>query len=123
MSRLQRPNIVPDVMAIAGSARKLIRRGPRQHVVAFVMRRSFFVFPRSRGAKQTFTIVVRRVEFDVLGLGNFPEILYRHVMYPAPFRFVISEQSVIGMAGKTCVIARHKIVLKVPCRDVTPSST
>jgi hypothetical protein len=78
---------------------------------------SFFVRPRSVMAVQAFAIIEGRIEFDVLGLWDCPEILHEDVVHPAPFRLVIPEHCVIGMAGKTGVIARDKIVLKVLRRN------
>jgi hypothetical protein len=53
------------------------------------------------------------------GLGNLAEILHQHLVHAPPFRFVVAEQCVVGVAGEASVIARNKIILKMPRRNIT----
>src|SRR6202035_5639702 len=70
-------------------------------------------------AVQTFAIVVRHVELDVFRFRDRPKILYPDVMDAAPFRAVVAEHGVIGVAGEASMIARHAIVLKMAGRYET----
>lgn len=70
-------------------------------------------------AVQALAVVVWRVKFDVFRFGNSTEILHPHMMHTAPLRSVVPEHRVIRVAGEAGMIARHPIVLKVRCRQVT----
>ncbi len=115
----QRGYIVNGVVATAGDAGQLISCGLRQHFWIFVVGGSFFIFAHAGVAMQALAIVVGGVELDFLRLGNFPQILHQHVVHTTPFRFVVAEEGVVGVAGKAGVIGRHEMVLEVDGGNIT----
>lgn len=110
---LQVVNVVNDIVAIAGHAGHLIGFDPCHHIWRLVVMRFLFECSRGEMAVEALTIIVWRIEIDLVGLRNHSEIFDINVMQASKFCMKGTEQSVVRMAGVTGVVSGHEVVLKV----------
>ena len=62
---------------------------------------------------QTFTVVIRGIQFDICWLRRFPKILNVYVLEPPEFGTQTAVQAVVSVAGVAGLIRWHAMILEM----------